>query len=91
MFTEKYIKMLLPQLKVNKQINYNNLSIYLSFYGSTALCWALAAISVFFSYTQSVGLLGRGICPSQGLHLHTEYTHTDIHASSGIRTHDSSV
>jgi hypothetical protein len=33
--------------------------------GSTALCWALAAFSVSYSYTQSVGLLGRGISPSQ--------------------------
>jgi hypothetical protein len=34
--------------------------------GFTALCWALAAFSVSWSYTQSVGLLGRGISPSQG-------------------------
>jgi hypothetical protein len=31
-----------------------------STYGSTALCWALAAFSVSWSFTQSVGLLGRG-------------------------------
>jgi hypothetical protein len=36
------------------------------------------------------------MCPSQGRYLHTEqhnreYIHTDIHASSGIRTHDPSV
>jgi hypothetical protein len=42
-------------------------------------------------FTQSVGLLGRGISPSQGRYLHTEQTHTDIHASSGIGTHDPSV
>jgi hypothetical protein len=47
-------------------------------------------------YTQSVGLLGREKSRSKGLYLHTEQhkhskTHTDIHASSGIRTHDSSV
>jgi hypothetical protein len=54
----------------------------------------------FFSsliYTQSVGLLGRGITPSQGRYLHTgQHKHrinayTDIHALSGIRTHDPSV
>jgi hypothetical protein len=28
--------------------------------GSTALCWALAAFSVSSTYTQSVGILGRG-------------------------------
>jgi hypothetical protein len=37
-------------------------------------------------FTQTVGLLGRWINPSQG-----RYLHTDIHASSGIRTHDPSV
>jgi hypothetical protein len=38
----------------------------LSIYGSTALCWTLAAFSVSWSVTQSVGLLGWGISPSQG-------------------------
>jgi hypothetical protein len=33
------------------------------YYGSTALCWALAAFWVSWSYTHSVGLLGRGIRP----------------------------
>jgi hypothetical protein len=57
--------------------------------------WPLFSFVIFF--TQSVGLLGRGISPPQGRYLHTEQhkhrinTHTDIHASSGIRTHDSSV
>jgi hypothetical protein len=47
-------------------------------------------------YTQSVELLGRGISLSQGLYLHTEQhkhrtnAHTDIHALSGIRTHNPS-
>jgi hypothetical protein len=50
----------------------------------------------FLIYTQPVGLLGRGISPSQGRYLHieqhnTKWTHTDIHASSGFRTHDPSV
>jgi hypothetical protein len=30
------------------------------YYGSAALCWTLAAFSVSWSFTQSVGLLGRG-------------------------------
>jgi hypothetical protein len=56
--------------------------------------WPLFSVSC--SYTQSVGLLGRGISSSQGLYLHTEHKHrintnTNIHASSGIRTHDPSV
>jgi hypothetical protein len=53
-------------------------------------------------YTQSVGLLGRVIGPSEGLYLNTGqhkhginvHTHTNtqnIHALSGIRTHDHSV
>jgi hypothetical protein len=54
----------------------------------------------FFSFlirTQLVGLLGRGISPSQGCYLHTGQhkhrinAHIDIHALSGIRTHDPSV
>jgi hypothetical protein len=58
--------------------------------------WPLFSVS--WSYTQSVGLLGRGISPSQGRYLHTEQHknrinahNTDIHALSGVRTHDPSV
>jgi hypothetical protein len=50
---------------------------------------------VFFSvaiiFTQTVGLLGRGISPSQGRYLHTEQhkhrinAYTDIHALTEIR------
>jgi hypothetical protein len=57
--------------------------------------------SPFFSFiicfTQTVGLLGRVISPSQGLYLHTGQhkhrinAHTNIHASSRIRTYDPSV
>jgi hypothetical protein len=60
--------------------------------GSKALCWALAAFSVSSSFTQSVGLLGRGISPTQGRYLHTgQHKHADIHATSGILTHDPRV
>jgi hypothetical protein len=52
----------------------------------------------FLIYTQSVGLLERGISLSQGLYLHTKHKHkhrinphTHIPVSSGIRTHDPSV
>jgi hypothetical protein len=42
-------------------------------------------------FGQLVGLLGRGIAPTQGLYLHRTTQHrktrTHIHASSGIRTH----
>jgi hypothetical protein len=66
------------------------------------LCSLLLGLGRFFSflilYTQLVGLLGQGISPSQDLYLHTEeHKHrinahnTDIHALSGIRTHDPSV
>jgi hypothetical protein len=60
----------------------------------------LLGLRLFFSFviffTQSVGLLGRGISPSQGRCLHTGQhkhrikTHTDVHALSVIRTHDPS-
>jgi hypothetical protein len=49
-------------------------------------------------FGQLVGLLGRGISPTQGLYLHRTTQHRKkknadihIHASSGIRTHDPSV
>jgi hypothetical protein len=51
----------------------------------------------FLIYTQTVGLLGRVISPSQGRYLHAEQpkhkinAYTDIHALNGIRTHDPSV
>jgi hypothetical protein len=72
---------------------------YYYYYCSTALCWALDAFfSVSWSYTQSVGLLGRGISLSQGLHIHTEpHKHrinahnTNIHDLNEIRAHDPSV
>jgi hypothetical protein len=55
--------------------------------------WALAVFPVFLIYAQSLELLGRGISPSQGHYLHREQhkhriMHTDIYASSGIRSHD---
>jgi hypothetical protein len=60
-------------------------SIHLPIYGSTAL----VELGRFFNlliYTQPVGHLARGIRPSQG-----GYLHTDIHASSRIRTYNPSV
>jgi hypothetical protein len=44
----------------------------LSLYGSTALCGLWSLFQFLNLYTQSVGLLGRGISPSQGRYLHTE-------------------
>jgi hypothetical protein len=45
-------------------------------------------------FRHTVGLLGRVISPSQGLYLHRTTQHrktrTNIHALSGIRTHDPS-
>jgi hypothetical protein len=64
------------------------------YYGSTALYWALAVFSVFWSYIQFVGLLGRGISPSHVRYLHTgrtERINAYIHALNGIRTHGPSV
>jgi hypothetical protein len=51
----------------------------LSLSSSTAL-WTLVAFSVSSSYTQSVGLLGRGISPSQGLYLYREQRKHRINA-----------
>jgi hypothetical protein len=47
-------------------------SIYLSIYGSAAILLDLDRFFSFYSYTQMVGLLGRGISPLQGRYLHTE-------------------
>jgi hypothetical protein len=70
------------------------ISIYLSM-ALRSFCWTLAAFSVSYIYTRSVRLLGRGISPSQIRYLHTEqHNHrinADIHALSGIRTHNPSV
>jgi hypothetical protein len=59
--------------------------------------WTFAAshIGSFLNYFRHmVGLLGRVISPSQGLYLHRTTQHrktrTNIHALSGIRTHDPS-
>jgi hypothetical protein len=54
---------------------------------------------ILWIFTQSVGLLGRVIGPSQDLYLNTgqhkhriTHTHTpNIHAQGGVRTHDHSV
>jgi hypothetical protein len=47
-------------------------SQYLSLYVFTGLLLELGRFSISQSYTQLVGLLGRGISPSQGRYLHTE-------------------
>jgi hypothetical protein len=49
----------------------NNNAKNVSIYGSTAVCWTSAAFSVSWSFTQTVGFLGRGISPSQGRYLDT--------------------
>jgi hypothetical protein len=68
----------------------------LSIIGSTAFLLDIGRSSVSWTFTQSVGLLGRGISPLQGRYLNTgqrkyminEHRH---HASSGTRTHYPSV
>jgi hypothetical protein len=58
---------------------------------------SFCSIFFFIFFTQTVRLLGRMISPSQGRYLHTGQhkhiinSHTDIHALSGIRTHDPNV
>jgi hypothetical protein len=56
-----------------------NIILWTFFYGCTDL-WPLATFSGSLSYTQSVGLLGRGISPSQGRYLHTEQQKHRINA-----------
>jgi hypothetical protein len=53
--------------------------ICLSIYGSTALV-DLGRFFIFLNCTQSVGLLGRGIIPSQGRYLNTEQHRHRINA-----------
>jgi hypothetical protein len=76
--------------------------VYFTFYSFIHqwLCSSLLGLGLFFSFvtffTQTVGLLGRVISPSQCHYLDTEQykhrinVHTDIHALSAIRTHDPS-
>jgi hypothetical protein len=75
--------------------------IHFSFIHSSMALQPLLGLGLFFSsvifFTQSIGLLGGVISPSQGRYLYTEqHRHrinpqTDIHALNGIRTHDPSV
>jgi hypothetical protein len=59
------------------------------------LLWLYSPLLGLGRIFRSVGPLGRGISPSQGLYLHIEYHkhrinahNTNIDALSGIRTHD---
>jgi hypothetical protein len=73
---------------------------YIFFIGSLAHSERRPLIQFRNHFSQTVGLLGRVISPSQGCYINTgqhkhrinAYTHTpNIHASSGIRAHDPSV
>jgi hypothetical protein len=57
---------------IESELNYYHYYYYYYYYYSTAICWALASISVFWFYTQSEGLLEWGIGSLQGLWLYTE-------------------
>jgi hypothetical protein len=79
---------------------FENTHIYLvtSVHLSMALkpfCWTLASFSVSWSYTQSVGLLGRGSARRKAATYtqnNTNRINTQrFNALSGIRTHDLSV
>jgi hypothetical protein len=71
---------LIPSYHINRYRNSGNHTIWMfknwliSKSLSVALqpLWTLATFSVSYSYTQSVGILGRGISLSQGRYLHTE-------------------
>jgi hypothetical protein len=60
----------LGQKKIICVLSHTHL-LTLSIYGSTALV-DLGPLFSFLIYTQTVGILGLGISPSQGLYLHTE-------------------
>jgi hypothetical protein len=71
-----------------------DISFFLSFFLSVSMAlqpFGPWPFSQFRNPIQSLGLLGRGISASQGRYLHTGQHKHDIHASSGIRTHDPSV
>jgi hypothetical protein len=69
---------------------------FIYFCGSTVIIRTRASSHMRFLelFKHTVGLLGRVISPSQGLYLHRTTQHrntrTNIHALSGIRTHDPS-
>jgi hypothetical protein len=52
----------------------------LSIYGSTAICWTLAAFQFLNLLTKSIALLGLGIILSQGRYLHPEQLKHRINA-----------
>jgi hypothetical protein len=70
-FLTMHIRVMKAQRKLHREQPTNlyfSLNIHSYLNGCTALCWALTAFSISYSYTQSIGLLGRGISPSQGLY-----------------------
>jgi hypothetical protein len=102
-FVQQFSFSLTPRI-VLSPVNHLREFIFSSFIHSFIhrwLCTPLLGPGFFFSFviffTQSVGLLGRVISPSQGRYLHKRQhthrinAHTDIHDLSGIRTHDPSV
>jgi hypothetical protein len=54
-----------------KRVQNTSLLLLLLLMALQPFCWALAVLIVPWSYTQSIGLLGRGISSSQGRYLHT--------------------
>jgi hypothetical protein len=66
------------------------------YYGSLAFFFGFGRFPVSSYCKRPVGFLGQGISPSQVRYLHTGQhkegvTYTEVHASSGTATHDSSV
>jgi hypothetical protein len=85
-----YIYYITVQETVNKPARTSGPEKYLFFiYGCTALVH-VGHFFTFLFYTQSVGLLGRGISPSQGRYPHTEQ-HKHVHVYSEIRTNHLNV
>jgi hypothetical protein len=88
-------------IRCHESENNRGLSVFIHSFTHQWLYSPLLGPGLFFSYvnvfTQTVGLLWQVISPSQGRYLHKGQhkhrinAHTNIHALSGIRTHDPSV
>jgi hypothetical protein len=68
-----------------------SLNIYIRSLCPVAHPWNALFHLSFLIPGQSVGLFWRGISPSQGRYLHKHKIISDIHAVSGIRTHDDTI
>jgi hypothetical protein len=90
-----YVEFVTQAMLTFRDLGLEMRSIYIFIYVSIVLSLDLGRFFSFSIYRESVRFLRRGISPSQGRFLHTEqqreYTRTNIHTLSGIRTLDPSI